>query len=103
MIKDVQGTIYLLHFETGIQCRPNARASHARHYIGWAYNLDRRIKEHRGGYGSKLLAECKRLGINFVVVRTWRGTRTDERRLHNRKDSPRMCPICIERNRSDVL
>jgi hypothetical protein len=39
----------------------------------------------------------KQHGINFTVVRTWNGDRRLERRLKNRKNSPRLCPCCNAR------
>ncbi len=80
------GTIYLLHFE-----RPLA---HARHYIGYTADLPARLEEHRSGRGARLLEVVTEAGIGFSVARTWEGDRTLERRLKNRKESPRLCPVC---------
>jgi hypothetical protein len=33
-------------------------------------------------------------GIGFEVVRTWPGGRELERRLKDRHDAPRLCPVC---------
>lgn len=85
--KNVPGTVYLLCFE-----RPLA---HARHYLGWASDLDRRLNEHRLGYGARLLAALIGAGIGWSVSRTWEGeTRRFERALKNMKCTPRMCPRC---------
>jgi hypothetical protein len=81
------GTIYLVHLH-----RPYA---HARHYLGWAADVERRLAEHRAGRGSPLLRAAAAAGIDFQVVRTWPGTRFEERRLHRFKNTPaRLCPIC---------
>lgn len=32
--------------------------------------------------------------IPFVVAHTFIGTRRDERRLKNRKNTPQICPVC---------
>lgn len=81
------GTIYLVHLH-----RPYR---HARHYLGWASDVQRRLAEHRAGCGSPLLRAAAAAGIRFEVVRTWPGTRFDERRLHRFKNTPaRLCPIC---------
>ncbi len=82
----VTGVIYLLHFDR--------RYKHAGHYIGWTRDLDSRLEEHRAGRGARLLQVCKEAGIGFVLARTWRGDRNMERRLKNRKEAPRLCPIC---------
>lgn len=85
-----RGTIYLIHFD-----RP---FKHARHYIGWSSNTPKRFEAHIAGRGSKLLAAVAAAGIGFNVVRVWGGTRSDERRLHRRKNTPRdLCPTCSTR------
>lgn len=78
--------VYLLHLEA-----PHA---HARHYVGWSANLAYRLDHHRAGRGARLLAAVSAAGGRFIVARLWNGTRTDERRLHNRKNTPRICPVC---------
>jgi len=81
-----RGTIYLLHFE-----RPY---EHARHYLGFTFNLDQRLEAHRNGRGARLIEVITEAGIGFLVVRTWRGERALERTLKRRKNSPGLCPIC---------
>lgn len=83
------GTIYLIHFE-----RPY---HHAKHYIGWSSDVDARMIAHEVGRGSALMRAVTGAGIKWKVVRTWPGTRDDERRLHRQKNSPaRLCPVCLE-------
>lgn len=87
--RDVPGTIYLIHFETPLK--------HAKHYLGWTEgDVSKRLWTHcngdRGG-PSKLVQAVRRAGIRLAVVRTWRGTRRDERRMKQRGKS-RMCPVC---------
>ncbi len=91
-MRDEPGTIYLLHFDRAYY--------HARHYIGWASDLDRRLERHDLGSGSRLVAAVLDAGIGFEVSRTWEGTRRDERRLHRRHNSPRECPLCNEGDRA---
>ncbi|MBV9197582.1 MAG: hypothetical protein JO168_25900 [Solirubrobacterales bacterium] len=84
--------IYLLHFERSFK--------HARHYLGWTEDLDRRLAQHRAGRGSPpLVAAAIADGITFELAATWPGDRTKERPLHRYKNSPgRLCPICrVER------
>jgi predicted GIY-YIG superfamily endonuclease len=81
---------YLLHFAA-----PICPSHPCRHYLGWSDDLERRIAEHRAGQGARLTAVAKERGITFTVVRIWTGaTRSDERRLKNRKSGPKLCPIC---------
>jgi predicted GIY-YIG superfamily endonuclease len=83
-----KGTVYLIHFDEPLH--------HARHYIGYACNVEGRLYYHRKGTGSKLLAACNRKGISYRIVREWRGDRTLERKLKNYKKAPQLCPICRE-------
>lgn len=87
-----QGTIYLFHFD--------APLAHAQHYVGFAKNVEARIESHRKGTGARLPAVFAELGIGFTVARTWPGDRTEERRIKNQKNAPRLCPICRE-NKKD--
>ena len=66
-----QGVIYLLHFSEAF--------SHARHYVGFTDDLAARLERHRAGHGSKLVAAVIRAGITVEAVRTWQGSRADER------------------------
>jgi len=81
-----RGTVYLLHFARPYQ--------HARHYLGYADNLEQRLARHRAGSGARLLAVIAAAGIDWRLVRTWPGTRTLERRLKGRHSGVRVCPLC---------
>lgn len=86
------GYIYLLHFDSPISDKHTCQ-----HYIGWtSRRLFLRIQDHRKGLrqAARLTQVAKERGISFKVVRTWRGSRNDERKLKNRKESPMLCPIC---------
>lgn len=82
-----EGTIYLLHFSTPFK--------HARHYIGWTSNLASRLRQHWAGHGSRLVRAVVASGIQLEVARTWAGDRYLERALKNLKNSPRLCPVCV--------
>ena len=86
------GTVYLVHFER--------RLAHAQHYLGWTSRPEVRVEEHRNGRGSRLLAAVQTRGIPWRVVRRWRGTRKDERRMKDHRHGPRWCPICSTNPRS---
>lgn len=82
--------VYLLHFSQPYK--------HARHYVGWSATrrtLRLRLEHHRSGSGARLMQVVARAGIGFELARVWkRGDRTFERRVKNRKEAPRLCPIC---------
>lgn len=82
----MKGTIYLVHFAQ--------RYRHARHYLGWAKSLPKRIKHHRSGTGARLLQVVNDQGIPWDVVRTWEGDRHRERQLKNQGGASRLCPVC---------
>lgn len=80
------GTVYLLHFS-----RPYW---HARHYVGFSTRLESRIRDHRRGRGSPLIAAALGCGIEIFIARRWHQvTRGFERRMHKRHVHD-VCPIC---------
>jgi len=87
MSRGPAGVVYLIHFDQAI-------ADHARHYLGWASDLDARLEAHRAGRGARLLEVVKERGIGWHVSRTWEGTRDRERAIKDRAESPRLCPDC---------
>jgi hypothetical protein len=89
------GTMYLLHFDR--------RHQHAGHYCGWASDLTERMIEHQSGRGARLIEVIIGAGNGFTLARTWPDTdRHFERRLHRRKESPRLCPICAAERRGQL-
>jgi predicted GIY-YIG superfamily endonuclease len=79
--------VYLLHF--------SANFSHARHYIGYADDIEARVEEHRKGRGACLVRAVVAANITVECVRTWpRQKRKFERKLKNRKGANFLCPIC---------
>lgn len=86
----MQMYVYLIHFKT--------RLHHAGHYIGFSKCLDFRIASHRDGTGAKLVRAITRLGIPWIVIRTWRvDGQAFERTLKNQKHAARFCPLCNPR------
>src|SRR5262245_27533792 len=59
--------VYLIHF--------NKAYRHARHYIGFTTNLDKRITDHLCGMGARLMEVITNAGIEWRVARTWQGDR----------------------------
>ncbi len=78
--------IYLLHIHPPYK--------QARHYLGIAQDLDARLRLHQDGHGARLTQVCLESGRTLVLVRTWEGSRNDERRLKNQKNGPRLCTLC---------
>lgn len=80
-------TVYLLHF--------NQPFKHARHYVGFTDNLDRRLNEHKQGKSARLMEVIKQAGIGFECVRTWNEDRKFERHIKTSyHDVPMLCPLC---------
>lgn len=79
--------VYLIHFDQPLQ--------HARHYVGFANDVDGRLWNHRHNKGANILKVLNRLGIKYDIVRVWDDAdRTFERHLKNCKHTPRYCPVC---------
>jgi hypothetical protein len=93
--RDERGSVYLLCFVDAAG-RP-ARYRHAGHYLGFAEGsrLLKRLGEHQGGRGARLLEVITQAGIGFRLARTWPGvTRARERQLKRQGGASRYCPIC---------
>ncbi len=83
----MQMYVYLIHFKHKLH--------HAGHYVGFSKCLDFRIASHREGTGAKLIRAINRLGIPWMVVRTWRvDGQGFERYIKNQKHTARFCPLC---------
>jgi hypothetical protein len=79
-------TIYLLHLDKPLR--------HACHYVGLDDDLPARLERDASGQGARMLAVCVERGIGGRLVRMWEGGRKFERQLKNRKEAPRLCPVC---------
>jgi predicted GIY-YIG superfamily endonuclease len=53
--------VYLIHLDQPL--------AHARHYIGFTDDLERRLHEHQQGNGAKMLAAVARAGISWRLAR----------------------------------
>ncbi len=82
-------TVYLLHFDAPISDRHTAQ-----HYIGSCGDLRQRLQQHREHPDARLLQVARERHITFRLAATWPGDRQTERRLKNRKEGKRLCPIC---------
>jgi hypothetical protein len=84
---DEAGMIYVLHFEPAYE--------HARHYIGFTTKSgDERAHEHGGHNGSPLVRAARAAGSTVVLVAEFPGTRAEERKLKESKNTRRFCPRC---------
>ncbi len=82
-------SVYILHFD-----RPY---HHAKHYVGYAKDVEARIERHKAGNGARLIQVITEAGIGFVVARVWKGkTRTFERKIKDSHNTAKYCPICKE-------
>lgn len=89
--------LYLLHFDPPYQ--------HARHYLGYADNVERRVVEHlsSSSKSSPLVRAALANGSTVELVRTWPGgTRTLERRLKRRHNHGPLCPTCRTHRRTGL-
>jgi hypothetical protein len=79
--------IYLIHFDPAYK--------HAKHYLGYADNIEPRINAHLHGHGARLTQVARDAGCTLLLVRIWEGAdRTTERKFKNRSHVPMLCPIC---------
>lgn len=88
------GTVYLLHFAEPYQ--------HARHYLGWAEDVEARLADHEAGRGARLLAVVQSAGITWRLARTWPGSRARERQIKRQGGLSRSCPLCGVRPASET-
>lgn len=83
--------VYLIHLDRPFQ--------HARHYVGWAKDLDRRLAHHAAGTGARFLQVVREAGITWQLVRVWPDAdRTFERRLKKTHSVRDYCPACAGAN-----
>lgn len=82
----MSGYVYLIHFDTKI--------GHARHYLGYTIDVDRRMAMHRRGAGARLMEVVKERGVTWTIAWVRIGDRTEERRLKNYHNSAKLCPLC---------
>ena len=88
-----QGMVYLVHFTQPLGNPTNRRAM-ASHYIGFSADPPKRFARHLAGRGSRIVAAAITAGIAVELAATWPGDRRLERRLKDRHDAPRWCPVC---------
>lgn len=91
-------TVYLVHLDEPMSQGPDPRTGKpraARHYVGFAEDVEERFDEHVNGRGSRMLQVAVERGITLRLARVWpQGDRNFERLLHRQNNSPRLCPYC---------
>lgn len=104
------GIIYQYHLDAPLNDRKPSR-----HYTGFCESgrlAERDATHHKGVRhahnqngelvatgAARFLQVAVERGIGFHLVRTWRGTRDDERRLKRNGHAADMCPLCRARPR----
>jgi predicted GIY-YIG superfamily endonuclease len=79
--------VYILHFDSPYH--------HARHYVGYTKNTDKRLAQHKAGSGARLMEVITQAGIGFQLAKVWKSkTRKFERYIKNSHNTARFCPIC---------
>lgn len=99
------GTVYLLHYQEEIGNLDNP-LGRARHYIGFATNLEKRLRQHRRGKsGAGIVRAFHANGIKFKLARKWIGAdRNFEKYLKlSYKKTTRFCPLCSKHPTNPVL
>lgn len=80
------GLVYFIEFDP-----PLGTSKHqARFYIGWtksAATLDSRLDDHALGLGAAITRAAMQRGVHMRCIFTIPGTKTDERRYKNRKNT----------------
>lgn len=85
--KGEPGQVYLIHMDRPI--------GNAQHYVGWAKDAAKRLKEHQRGRGGRLLAVANDRDITYETARIWEpATRRFERRVKNYSRARQLCPVC---------
>lgn len=101
------GIIYEYHLDRPLN---EAHPKRPKHYIGFCEfgNLAERDRVHQRGErwahdrngemiftgAARFLQVAGERRIGFQLVRAWRGTRDDERRLKRQHAGPSLCPAC---------
>jgi hypothetical protein len=93
-----QGVVYTLHFDPPYPPYPPPgleaeRPQIAKHYTGFATDLDARLAEHAAGRGARLTQVQLAAGGSWRLASAEPGTRDREAQLKERGAS-RGCPIC---------
>ena len=94
-----QGVCYTLHFDPPYPPDAPKGAQVARHYTGFATDLDARLAEHAAGRGATLTQVQLAAGGSWRLASVEPGTRDREAQLKER-GATRRCQICKDASRA---
>lgn len=78
----MDGYVYILEFSRPLH--------HARYYVGFtALDPVERLQEHISGRGARITQVAVERNIGLTLIHTFPGSRSDERAIKNRKNTPR--------------
>jgi hypothetical protein len=99
----VPGWIYTIHFFAKVGPTDRGPRYVAGHYTGFTEGdpsagdrfdaVEPRIRDHREGRGARLMAEVRRLGLDWIVANVEPGDRSRERQL-KKHGAARRCAVC---------
>jgi predicted GIY-YIG superfamily endonuclease len=89
-----QGWVYTLHFDPAYPADAPPGAQQAKHYTGFATDLEARLAEHAGGHGARLTQVQLAAGGFWRLANAEPGTADREAQLKER-GATRRCPVCI--------
>ena len=88
---------YLIHWQPAIGNLSNPRGT-ASHYLGSTKKpVSDRFNQHQSQVGARITKAAVEQGRELVLVRTWRGGRSRERKLKKLHNNRLLCPICNPR------
>lgn len=95
--------IYIIKFSKPLGNPENPRGQ-AKYYLGYCedHRLNERLDEHKVGLGSSITRWAVNHGISLNLVAVLDGDRTEERRLKNQKNTPRIVKKYMERNNGNI-
>ena len=74
--------VYILHFD-----KPISPAHTTQHYVGFTHDIDKRIRQHRKGQGSRLCAVAKERAIKFILAELLIGGKDLEKAIKRQKNT----------------
>lgn len=86
------GEVYLFHFNAPLGNLANARAQ-AKHYCGFAVDLDARLTKQLAGQGAKIVAAALAKGLIFEIYH-WPACLATEKLIKKTKKTSLYCPSC---------
>lgn len=84
--------LYLIHFDDALH--------HAKHYLGSSDDVLQRLAAHARGTAARLTEVLREQEMPWKVAAIWQITdptitpRNLERKLKNRNNGPKLCPVC---------